>query len=111
MANGGIIGPVKVVCTPSTKVTSFTSSGTFRKKSCNSVISEVMVVAGGGAGGISTGAGGGGAGGYRTGTCVTMPNENVTVTIGGGGAGGSPSAAGTVGENSNLGSVMSSGWR
>jgi len=48
MANGGIIGPVKVVCTPSTKTTTFTSSGTFQKKNCTSTIPEIMVVAGGG---------------------------------------------------------------
>ena len=49
MANGGIIGPVKVVCTPSTKVTSFTSSGTFQKF-CTSTYTEIMVVAGAGGG-------------------------------------------------------------
>ena len=32
MANGGIIGPVKVVCTPSSSTHDFTSSGTFKKK-------------------------------------------------------------------------------
>ena len=67
MANGGIIGPVKVVCTPSTKITTFTATGTFQKKNCTSTIPEIMVVAGGGAGGSDSG-GGGGAGGYRTGT-------------------------------------------
>ena len=75
MANGGIIGPVKVVCTPSTKVTTFTSSGTFQKKNCTSTINEIMVVAGG-AGGGRNGGGGGGAGGYRTGTCVSMPSAS-----------------------------------
>ena len=52
MANGGIIGPIKVVCTPSTKVTTFTASGTFQKQNCTSTINEVMVVAGGGGGGL-----------------------------------------------------------
>ena len=80
MANGGIIGPVKVVCTSSTKVTSFTSTGTFTKKNCTSTIPEIMVVAGGGGGGGGPcGAGGGGAGGYRTATCVTLPNSSVTI--------------------------------
>ena len=50
MANGGLVGPVKVVCTPSTKVTSFTSSGTFKKTNC-STTTEVLVVAGGGGSG------------------------------------------------------------
>ena len=31
MANGGIIGPTKVVNTPQTKTETFTSSGTFHK--------------------------------------------------------------------------------
>ena len=71
--NGGIIGPNKVVCTPSTKVTSFTASGTFKKKNCTSTVPEIMVVAGGGGGGNGQG-GGGGAGGYRTASCGTLPS-------------------------------------
>ena len=63
MANGGLIGPVKVVCTPSTKVHTYTSSGTFKKKNCTSTIPEVMVVAGGGAGGGPSATNNGGAGG------------------------------------------------
>ncbi len=89
MANGGIIGPIKVVCTPSTKVTSFTESGTFKKKNCTSTIPEVMVVAGGGGSGRAMG-GGGGAGGYRTGTCVSMPNASIAITVGAGGGAGAP---------------------
>ena len=50
MANGGLIGPVKVVATPSTTVHTFNSSGTFQKHNCTSTIPEIMVVAGGGAG-------------------------------------------------------------
>ena len=84
MANGGIIGPVKVVCTPSTKIHTYTDSGTFQKKNCTSTIPEVMVVAGGGGGGPNRG-GGGGAGGYRTATCFSAPNASLTVTVGAGG--------------------------
>ena len=73
MANGGIIGPIKVVCTPSTETHTYTASGTFQKKNCTSTIPEIMVVAGGGGGGNPVG-GGGGAGGYRTATCVSIPN-------------------------------------
>ena len=54
--NGGIIGPNKVVCSPSTKVTSFTASGTFQKKNCTSTIPEILVVAGGAGGGCGGGA-------------------------------------------------------
>jgi hypothetical protein len=58
MANGGIIGPVKVVCTPSTKTTTFTSSGTFQKTNCTATVPEIMVVAGGGGGGGGIAGGG-----------------------------------------------------
>jgi hypothetical protein len=52
MANGGIIGPVKCISTPVTKVTSFTASGTFNRANCQSTTApEILVVAGGGAGG------------------------------------------------------------
>ena len=71
MANGGIIGPVKVVCTSSTKVTTFTASGTFQKKNCTTTVPEIMVVAGGGSGGADSG-GGGGAGGYRYGGLASL---------------------------------------
>ncbi len=71
MANGGIIGPIKVVCTPSTKTTTFTSSGTFQKTNCTATVPEILVVAGGGGGGgQNCGCGGCGGGGYRTATCV-----------------------------------------
>ena len=42
MANGGLIGPVKVVCTSTTSTTSFTSSGTFTKKNCSSTIEALV---------------------------------------------------------------------
>ena len=82
--NGGIIGPVKCLSTPVTKVTSFTSSGTFNRANCQSTTaSEILVVAGGGGGGSNKG-GGGAAGGYRTATCVSLTNA-MSVTVGGGG--------------------------
>ena len=107
MANGGLIGPVKVVCTPSTKVHTFNSTGTFLKKNCTSTIPEVMVVAGGGGGGDGAGGGGGGggAGGYRTATCVALPNAPVAITVGGG---GNNASTGQTGNQANLGSVLSS---
>ena len=80
MANGGLIGPVKVVSTTSTSTHDFTSSGTFKKKNCTSTIPEVMVVAGGGGGGKAYGGGGGG-GGYRTATCANLPNSSIIVPI------------------------------
>ena len=109
--NGGVIGPVRVVCTPSTKVHTFTADGTFQKKNCTSTIPEVLVVAGGAGGGCGGGAsgGGGGAGGYRTSTCVAMPNTSLAVTVGAGGA-GSPtnSLQGTNGSNSVIACVITS---
>jgi len=64
MSNGGIIGPVvnPIVYANST-VTSFTSSGTFSRRSGQSK-ADVLVVAGGGAGGFDQGSGAGG-GGFR----------------------------------------------
>ena len=105
MANGGLVGPVKVVCTSTTKTTSFTSSGTFKKTNCTTT-TEVLVVAGGGGGGVDCAGGGGGAGGYRSG-CVSLPASPMTVTIGGGGAGeqvpssntGRPATPGCQGSN------------
>jgi len=110
--NGGIIGPNKVINTPVTRTETFTGSGNFQKTNCTSTIPEVMVVAGGGAGGGDASgncgsAGGGGAGGYRTGTCVSMPTGLLTVTIGGGGAqgsvpGGTGKPFGSPGVNSSI---------
>ena len=34
MANGGIIGPVKVVCSPQTVVRTFTSTTTYKRTNC-----------------------------------------------------------------------------
>ena len=106
MANGGIIGPVKVVCTSSTKVTTFTSSGTFQKKNCTSTIPEVMVVAGGGAGGGPDRGGGGGAGGYRTATCVTAPTGAITVTVGGGATQPGNASGGTTNQSGNASTCL-----
>ena len=60
MANGGIIGPVRVaVSSPvSAKVTTFNSSGTFTAQATANT--DFLVVAGGGAGAGSGGIGGGG---------------------------------------------------
>ena len=63
--NGGIIGPTKVISTPQTKTTTFTSSGTFSKLNCSSTARVLVVAGGGGGGGGGCGAGGGGAGGLR----------------------------------------------
>jgi len=71
---------------------SFTSSGTFSVPSGVSAV-DVLVVAGGGAGGIDN-AGGGGAGGliYRPGFPVT-PGGTISVTVGNGGTGPGPGPA------------------
>ena len=111
--NGGIIGPTKVVNTPSTRTESFTSSGTFQKTNCTSTIPEVLVVAGGGGGGTGGRSGGGGAGGYRTATCLSIPNGCLTVTVGAGGAAKTgnpnPGADGNPGSNSTFSSITSAG--
>ena len=85
--NGGIIGPTRDISTPKTKVTSFTSSGTFNKANCQSTTApEILVVGGGGAAGNGrAGGGGGGGGGFRTATCVSLTN-GMTVTVGAGGS-------------------------
>ena len=82
LSNGGIIGTDNDP-TMADKVTSFTSSGTFTPavSECN-----LLVVAGGGAGGY----GGGGAGGYRAINPHPLPGSAVPVTIGAGGASVSP---------------------
>ena len=47
--NGGVIGPTKDLNTPKTKVTSFNSSGTFNRSSCQSTTApEILVVGGAG---------------------------------------------------------------
>ena len=111
--NGGIIGPTKVINTPSTKSTTFTETGTLTLESCQvTTASEILVVAGGGggAGTNGNGQGGGGAGGYRTATCVSITN-GMSITIGAGGAGGAAPAKnpGSVGNNSVFGPVTSAG--
>ena len=67
MANGGIIGPIKVVCTPSTKTTSVTSTGDFVRQNCQVTSVSALVIGGGGGSGHGNsdsfaGAGGAGAG-------------------------------------------------
>ena len=110
MANGGLIGPVKVVATPSTTVHTFNSSGTFQKHNCTSTIPEIMVIGGGGAGGCGGGAaaGGGGAGGYRVATCVSLPTAALAVTVGAGGAGNGSSQLGSNGSNSVIACSLTS---
>ena len=113
MANGGIIGPVKCISTPVTKVTSFTASGTFNAATCKSkTAADLLVVAGGGGGGARH-AGGGGAGGYRTSTSVLL-SQGMTVTVGAGGSGApgglpNPRPDGTSGTSSIFGTITSTG--
>ena len=93
---------------------SFTSSGTFSVPSGVTAV-DVLVVAGGGAGGGPlnpgfNGGGGGGAGGliYRPGFTVT-PGGTVTVTVGSGGARTTPSAHATNGQDSVFGTLTAKG--
>ena len=93
---------------------SFTSSGTFSVPSGVTAV-NVLVVAGGGAGGGPlhpgfNGGGGGGAGGliYRPGFTVT-PGGTVTVTVGSGGARTTPSAHATNGQDSVFGTLTAKG--
>jgi len=51
MANGGIIGPIKVVCTPSTKTSSVTSTGNFVRQNCQVTSVSALVIGGGGGSG------------------------------------------------------------
>ena len=116
MANGGIIGPTKVVNTPQTRTETFTSSGTFQKTNCTSTIPEVMVVAGGGGASstqpVGNSTGGGGGVGYRTATCLAMSTAAQTITVGAGGAGvavsGPPGDGlqGNPGNDSSIGTLL-----
>ena len=63
----------------------FVSSGEFINASPISDV-EVVMIAGGGAGGTNIGSGGG-AGGFLQGTGFTFPNNTYTITVGSGGAG------------------------
>ena len=77
----------------------FTKSGTFAPT--ESITADVLVVAGGG-GGAS---GGGGAGGLLTFTSQSLTAQNYTCTVGAGGAGGTGANNGTVGVDSQFGSL------
>ena len=75
---------------------------------------EYLVIAGGGAGGLSDpaqyGSGGGGAGGYRTSTGPFSKSTNYTVTVGAGGAAvTSNNTTGNNGNNSVFSTITSSG--
>jgi len=103
MSNGGIIGPVQnpIIYANST-VTSFTASGTFSARSGQTTV-DYLVVAGGGAGGLSGPlsyeSGGGGAGGLRTETSFPISSSiQYPITVGGGGSAsnGSPSIFSTI---------------
>jgi len=118
-------GPTYIVATGGTittcgndKIHTFTGPGTFTVCSVGNPLGgpnnvDYLVVAGGGAGGISTGAGGGGAGGNRTnypgGTAVPVSATAFPITVGSGGSGGSPSAASTIGSNSIFSTITSAG--
>ena len=91
--NGGIIGPTRDISTPKTKVTSFTSSGTFNKANCQSTTApEILVVGGGGAAGNGRAGGGGGGGAGGAGTAAQVPGTQA----GNGGAGTAKSYEGSV---------------
>ena len=84
--NGGIIGPTKVVNTPTTKCTVVTATGCFTRHNCQVTSARVLTVAGGGGGGAGLG-GGGGAGGVLCSPSITIDGNNTPVVIGAGGAG------------------------
>ena len=74
----------------------FTSSGTFTNPASISNV-EIVMVAGGGAGGLNIG-GGGGAGAVLEGSSITLPASTYTISVGAGGAGRTslgPSTPGT----------------
>jgi len=89
------------------KVHTFTSSGTFTVTDASGSIDYLVLAGGAGAGGNS--GGGGGAGGYRTASGFSIAIGDHTVTIGAGGAGGVNEVGGTIGGNSVLGSITSTG--
>jgi hypothetical protein len=77
----------------------FTSSGTFTNPASISNV-EIVMVAGGGAGGLNIG-GGGGAGAVLEGSSITLPANTYTVTVGAGGAGRTSSGPSTPATASN----------
>jgi hypothetical protein len=84
----------------------FTSTGAFVPQ--QGLTCDVMVVAGGGAGGAGGGAGGAGAGGFRVVNQSVATSTSYTVTVGSGGAtnaGGIPGGAGS--NSSFIGGVAS----
>jgi len=99
-ANGGIIGADNTP-SPSKKITTFTSNGTFSR---TATTATVIVVAGGG----GAARGGGGAGGVLITACHPLPTCSVPVTVGAGGgryASDCSSANATNGSNSVFGSA------
>jgi len=92
-------------------LTTFNTSGTFTVPTGLTSV-DVLVVAGGGAGGIDN-AGGGGAGGliYRPGFSIT-PGSPISVTVGNGGPGPGPGPAASVhnpGQDSAFGTLTAKG--
>ena len=84
--------------------TSFTSSGTFAVPSGMTVLSQVLVVAGGASGSGDNG-GGGGAGGLILMPCHPVtPGGTLTVTVGCGGAASPCNCAGNAGSDTTFGS-------
>ena len=89
------------------RIHTFTSNGTFTLISGGDV--DYLVVAGGGAGGVShggNGVGGGGAGGFLTGN-ISLGPGSYTITRGGGGAGSSSSpTTGADGTDSSIANLI-----
>jgi hypothetical protein len=84
----------------------FTTTGTsYFTVTGGTLICDILVVAGGGAGGYDR-AGGGGAGGYQYFVNQTITTGSYTITVGAGGAGGT--GQGAIGGNSQFGSFTAS---
>ena len=73
------------------------------------LLTEYLVVGGGGAGGNGSGAGGGGAGGYRAGTLTLATATNYSISVGNGGASSVSSLRGNNGVQSQFASIFASG--
>ena len=98
--NGGVIGPTNKTSFGKNKVTTTIATGDFTTQPGTTVV-NLLVVAGGGAGGTNTsgnvGSAGGGAGGVRQFNCVSVSgNTAFPATIGAGGS-ATPYPGGSVG--------------
>src|SRR5210317_1084576 len=97
-----LIGAVLNPQVQAEQITTFNSSGTFTAQPL-SITADILVVAGGGAGGGELGAGGG-AGGYREISSHPIPASPFPITVGAG-ASGAPNTAGASGNSSILGAA------